>query len=293
MVSSELNIPHDLITVDITTCENYDPDYAKYINPNMVVPSLVDMDGSTVVTDSKVIIETLVEKYTGTFNKTDLRPSTGVQETISKEWLKRMDVLDIETISMGSGKYVPPIVSDLRYAKALRITKYYAEKFSQFDPSLSKLYRIRYEKALKSSKKSHSQQEYNIALQRLNSDLNDMETLLSDGRTWFCGSNLTLVDVAWAPVFRRLDDIGYTDKLVTSALPNVQRYASNLKQRPSYISAIDGFPPPLNSPMKKAQTIGNLAYDRLFGGKEAYIMTGTVLVGGITVAVSILRKKNF
>ena len=291
MVAAELGLPHETVVVDIATCENYYPDYSKNINPGMVVPAFVDFDGETVVVDSKVIMETLVAKYTGAFNDTDLRPHTPEEMDTAKEWLDRMDTLDIVTISMGSGKYIPPFVVDLRYAKALRLTKMYADQFAVEDPPLAELYWKQHERIAKASAKSGSREEMKVALDRLKSDVKDMDALLFDGRLWLCGDRLTLVDVAWAPVFRRLEDIGYSDEVLSSLL-NVQRYASELKKRPSYVSAIDGFPPQMRSPIKKVQVVCNLVYDKVFGGKETNIMIIAAGIGVAIAATTVFRKKK-
>eukprot|EP00536_Pseudo-nitzschia_multiseries_P012057 jgi/Psemu1/308741/fgenesh1_kg.441_\ len=189
-----------------------------------------------------------------------------------------MNAIDIETISMGSGKYLPPLVSHLRYAKAIRLTKFYAAKFAMSDPPLAELYQKRHDRAAKACAKSNSKEARKVALDRLKVDTKDMDVLLSDGRRWLCGDRFLLVDVAWAPVFRRLEDIGYAD----------ERYVRALKKRPSYISAINGFPPLLCSPMKKLQVVFNLTYDRLFGGKENMI----IAVAGLGIAAMMYQKRK-
>jgi glutathione S-transferase len=67
LVVAELDIPHELIRVHITMCQNYAPDYV-WLNPGMAVPTFVDMD-STVGLDSKVIIEYVVKNYTEKYNR--------------------------------------------------------------------------------------------------------------------------------------------------------------------------------------------------------------------------------
>jgi glutathione S-transferase len=273
LVVAELDIPHELVTVHITMCQNYAPNYVR-LNPGMVVPTFVDIDG-TVVLDSKVIIEYVVKNYTGKYNSVDLRPQGSEAEKTAAYWLGQMDTLDVQTISFGSGNYLPPIVADLREKKTLRLLSAYIARFSEKEPKLAELYRIRQKKVLGAFNRITSKEDGKAALDRLLSDLKQMDSLLADGRAWLCGNQFTLADVGWAPVFRRLDDIKYTE-MVFEGLPNVQRYVHAVKARPAYKKAIDGFPPPTAQMRHKLRVIGNLAYDRFFGGKEAILLAGIV-----------------
>jgi len=276
LVLAELDIPHKLITVHITMCQNYAPDYVR-LNPGMVVPTLVEMDG-TVVLDSKVIIEYVVKNYTEKYNRADLRPKGIEAEKTAAYWLGQMDTLDVETISFRSGNYLPVFIADLRQKKALRLMSMYIARFSEKDPKLAELYRIRQKKVVAAFNRIASKEGVKAALGRLLSDLKKMDSHLADGRAWLCGDQFTLADVGWAPVFRRLDDIKYT-QMVLEGLPNVQRYVKAVKARPAYKKAINGFPPPTASMPHKLRVVGNLAYDRFFGGKEAILF-------GVIVAVA-------
>lgn len=271
LVVAELDIPHQLITVHITMGQNYAPSYVR-LNPGMVVPTFVDNDG-TVVLNSKEIIKYVVNKYTGKYNEVDLRPKGAQAEKTADYWLGQMDTLDVQTISFGSGNYLAPIVADLMQKKVLRLTSLYGAKFAKKEPKLAELYRNRQKKALGAFKRIASKEDVTAALDRLLSDLKAMDSLLTDGRAWLCGDQFTFADVGWAPVFRRLDDIEYTEK-VLEGLPNVQRYVKAVKARPAYTKAIDGFPPPTAKILHRLRVISNLAYDRFFGGKEAIVMAG-------------------
>jgi len=286
MVAAELGLPHDLVTVDITRCENYDPSYAKNINPGMVVPTYVDLDGHTVLQNSKVIVETIVEQYTGNFNDTDLRPPLD-QEATSEEWLKRMDRLDTETVAMGSGKCIPRFLSVLRYKKAIRLTKKYSEQHAAVDPSLAILYRTRHNLLRKKLRKIKSRNEYKYALDCFRANLKDMDDLLSDGRVWLCGDRFSLADAIWAPFFCLLDEIGFTEDFL-SQLHFVQRYASNLKKRDSYETAILDFPSPIDSTSKKAQVACSYMCDRLVGGKAKLTKVAATSIGAIALLLSLI-----
>jgi hypothetical protein len=213
-----------------------------------------------------VIIEYVVKNYTGKYNSIDLRPKGIEAEKTAAYWLGQMDTLDVETISFGSGNYLPVLIAEGRQKKALRLMSMYIARFSEKEPKLAGLYRDRKKKVLGNFNRIASKEDVKAALDRLLSDLKKMDSLLADGRAWLCGDQFTLADVGWAAVFRRLDDIKYTET-VLEGLPNVQRYVKAMKARPAYKKAIDGFPPPTDSMPHKLRVVGNLAYDRFFGGK--------------------------
>jgi hypothetical protein len=70
-------------------------------------------------------------------------------------------------------------------------------------------------------------------------NLDALEELLDDDRTWICGDTFTLADVSWMAIFERIDEVDWTDLFFGEGKrPATLAYWTRLKERPSYATAL-------------------------------------------------------
>jgi glutathione S-transferase len=69
--------------------------------------------------------------------------------------------------------------------------------------------------------------------------MGQMEQRLSDGRTWLCGDQFTLADIALAPRIEMFNVIGVTD--FYERFPLIAAFMARVKIRPSWVKS--GFRP--------------------------------------------------
>jgi hypothetical protein len=107
-----------------------------------------------------------VKDYTGKYNSTDVCLKGAKAAKTVAYWLGQMDTLDVETISFGSGNYLPIFVADLHQKKALRLMYVCIVRFSEKEPKLVKLYWSHQKKVLGTFT---SKEDAKAALDRLKS----------------------------------------------------------------------------------------------------------------------------
>lgn len=172
--------------LDLFSGDQLKPEYLA-INPNGVVPSLVD-DGEPVI-DSSVIIEYLDEEYP----EIRLSPESPLERAHMRAWMRFSEEVPAPAVRVPSYNRV-----FLRHFQAMT-----DEEFRAFGESKP----LRKDFFLKMGKTGYSEAEVKAAEGRLSMSVNRMQEALADGRDWLLG-DYSLADICFVPVFVRLDDIG-------------------------------------------------------------------------------------
>lgn len=80
------------------------------------------------------------------------------------------------------------------------------------------------------------EQAYLEIKRRINVEkMTQMEDRLADGRTWLCGDQFTLADIALAPRVDMFPVIGMTD--IYQRFPRIGRFMDRVKARPSWAAS--------------------------------------------------------
>lgn len=186
MCLAEKDLEFEERKLDLFSGDQLKPEYLA-INPNGVVPSLVD-DGEAVI-DSSVIIEYLDEKYP----ETRLTPESPLERAHMRAWMRFSEEVPAPAVRVPSYNRV-----FLRHFQAMT-----DEEFRAFGESKP----LRKDFFLKMGKTGYSDDEVKAAEGRLSMTVARMQEALSDGRPWLLG-NYSLADICFVPVFVRLEDIG-------------------------------------------------------------------------------------
>lgn len=186
------------------------------INPNGVVPSLVHCD--EVILDSSCILEYLEEA----FPEVSLAPSTAIGRAKMRSWLRFMEEVPTKAIRIPSFEQI--------FLPTLRVIK----SKKSFDRSHMKktIRRGFYEKMNRgdgfgSKEITNSVYELRTTVSRINDAL--------ESSPWIMGDKLTLVDISFAPLIDRAEDMGMT--YLWHDLPKISDWLLRLQERPSFIEA--------------------------------------------------------
>lgn len=77
------------------------------------------------------------------------------------------------------------------------------------------------------------------ARNEMSQNLDAVEVLLGDDRTWICGGTFTLADVSWMAILERIDEVDWTHVFFgEDKRPATFAYWTRLKERPSYAAAL-------------------------------------------------------
>lgn len=195
--------------------EQLDPDYLR-INPNGVVPTLVD--GDDIITDSSVIVEYLEEAYP----TPALSPSDTVARANMRVWLRFMEEVPTKAVRIPSFQRV--------FLPTLRLIK----RRSGFakDTDQRTLRKGFYGKMNKGQ--GFSDPEIEESNHHLRMTVERIEKALADG-PWVLGNQLTLVDLTLAPLMDRMLDLGCLEFFEDA--PKTLDWMARLQARPSYDQA--------------------------------------------------------
>lgn len=193
-------------------------DWYLAINPNAVVPSLVDHGRP--VTDSSVICEYLDE----VFPDPPLSPPTALGRAEMRSWMRYFEEVPTTAIRIPSFNQFKGLHREtmgeetfLAYTEKLPLRKHFYRQMGAngFDA-----------------------QKTEESLERLKNCLKRVSDRLDDGRTFLLGDAYTIADIVLVPSVVRLEDLKLT--ALWDDLPNIARWYAAVQARPSFAIAFAG-----------------------------------------------------
>lgn len=213
---AEKGLPFEDVRLDIGKAKQHlQPDYLK-INPNGVVPTLVDDGG--IVTDSSVICEYLEERYP----EVRLSPDDLVARGHMRAWMRFIEEVPTAAVRVPSFNmgFLP------RYEGMDQSTFENVE--SDIRPIRKHFYRRMGPKGFKEADVIASQEQIAHTCRR-------MEAALEHG-PWLMGEQYTLADIIVAPLIDRMADLGM-DHIWTETMPRVTDWYRRMQERPAFQAA--------------------------------------------------------
>jgi len=210
---AEKKLPFENILLDIGKAKQHlQPDYLK-INPNGVVPTLVD-DGQ-VVTDSSVICEYLEERYP----EVRLSPEDLVERARMRAWMRFMEEVPTAAVRVPSFNmgFLP------RYEGMSRETFEGVE--SDVRPIRKQFYR-------RMGPNGFKKEDVQASLEQMGNTCKRMDAALANG-PWLMGEQFTLADIIVAPLIDRMADLGMED-IWADKYPRVTDWYARIQARPSF-----------------------------------------------------------
>jgi glutathione S-transferase len=210
---AEKNLPFKDVKLDIGKAkEHLRPDYLK-INPNGVVPTLVD-DGDVIV-DSSVICEYLEEKYP----EVPLAPADVVGRARMRAWMRFLEEVPTAAVRVPSFNmgFLP------RYEGMDRATFEGVE--SDIRPIRKQFYR-------RMGPQGFKKEDVQASLEQIGNTCSRMSAALEKG-PWLLGDQYTLADIIVAPLIDRMADLGM-DYIWTEKFPRVADWYERMKARPAF-----------------------------------------------------------
>lgn len=211
--------------VDILAGEQFAPAYLK-LNPKGVVPLLID--GDLVLPESTVICEYLEEKYTDY----PLMPADPKGRARVRLWTKAVD------------EELHPACSAITYVVSHRhtILRNGVGSFQDFvenGDSAGKAARLlKWQWIQEGIEAPGAKDKIRLYLDYLDK----MEAALSKTK-WLVGSRFTMADVAMAPYVNRLAALAMEPLWQNGRLPNVERWFTAVKGRPTFADAFEKWLP--------------------------------------------------
>lgn len=200
--------------VDLGKFEHLTPEYLK-INPNGVVPALVH-DG-VVLIESSAIVEYLDEVFAGPA----LTPDDPVDRAKMRAWMRYIE--EVPTVAVR----VPSFANLLA---PMRYSGYSDDKFAGHADRLP----LRKRFYQRMTKKGFGRDDLNYAKEQIRQTSERIDRAITgNGGPWIMGQQFTLADVLVAPLFDRMDDMGYAD-LWEDDLPAMTGWFAAIKERPSF-----------------------------------------------------------
>ena len=192
--------------------DHFKGDYLK-INPKAVVPTLVH--NGQPIRESSIICDYIDDLAADPA----LKPSDPLQRAYMREWIKDSD----ETGFPG----VAALNFVTRFRSVIDVNK--LEKRWKKQPDLEKT--LRQQSVIREGMDSEWVLRGIVGWDRI---FKKMDDILSDGRPWIMGDNLTLVETCYAPLIKVLDMIKWLD-IWFDGRPWVANWWENLGQRPSVL----------------------------------------------------------
>lgn len=201
--------------VSLATNEHLAPEYLA-LNPNGVVPTLVH--GNAVIRDSSVICEYLEE----VFPERPLMPSDPVARAAIRGWIRYLDEVPTAAVRVPS----------FNMAFLPRYDGLDDAAFQKEQADIRPLRKHFYEKM---GRRGFDDAEVNNAMEQLQSAIARMEAALGS-QPWLSGESFGLADLIAAPLFDRLDDLGFA-QMWEDGSPNFSDWFQRLRSRPSFSKA--------------------------------------------------------
>lgn len=173
--------------VDLSRRENLREEFLA-INPNGVVPAFVH--NGRPIYESTVMCEYLEEAFP---HSPRLVPNDAVERALMRAWLRYIDEVPSMAVRVPSFQnvFLPAFQS---------MSEGDFERFADANP-------LRKDFFIRMGRSGFSEQEYGIAMERLDRSLERMERALERG-PWLLGEQFTIADVCLIPVVTRMDDLG-------------------------------------------------------------------------------------
>lgn len=210
---AEKDLPFEDIKLDLGKAKDHlKPDYLK-INPNGVVPTLVD-DGQ-IVLNSSVICEYLDEKYP------DIRltPDDLVERARMRAWMRFLEEVPTAAVRVPSFNmgFLP------RYEGMDRKTFEGVE--SDIRPIRKQFYR-------RMGPNGFKKEDVQASLEQISNTCSRMSAALERG-PWLLGEQYTLADIIVAPLIDRIADLGMA-KIWEEKFPRVSEWYARMQERPAF-----------------------------------------------------------
>ena len=229
LVLFEKAIPFESRNIDLRAGDQFDPAYLK-LNPNAVVPTLVDGDGrdddgrdddGAIVTESSVIMHYLEDRFG---DSASLLPDDPLDRAAMRLWMKRVDDAihpAIGTLTHAT-VYRPGFLKLDEDARAARLAKIP-------DASRRERFTAVYRDGLDAPIVIN-------AVKTLDRLVADMQSALEDN-DFLAGPAYSLADTAVTPYANRLFDLGLLGLWAVSA-PRVFDWFGAIRQRANFVPAI-------------------------------------------------------
>ena len=215
------------IHLNLRAFDHLQPDFLS-INPAGLVPVL--MDGSTKVTESRIINEYLEDAYP----QVQLVPTQPAARARMRLWTRYTDLVPSEAVKLPSFvKNIVPALQKMPRAEALAMIERIPDAHI----------RQRWHKAATTG---ISAADLAPSIAQLKDMVARMDQALAEG-PWLVGEQLTLADLDIAPFVQRLVRVDLFGEV--EARPRVFDWYSRLSSRPAYQAAMpppgsEGSPPP-------------------------------------------------
>jgi glutathione S-transferase len=213
LVLAEKRLAFEDIKLDLGRAKDHlKPDYLK-INPNGVVPTLVD-DGSIII-DSSVICEYLDEKYPDV----RLTPDDLVQRARMRAWMRFLEEVPTAAVRVPSFNmgFLPRFEGLDRQA--------FETEQSDIRPLRKHFYR-------RMGTDGFRKEEVEASLEQIEKTCVRMNQALAEG-PWLLGQQLSLADMVVAPLIDRMADLGYAG-IWTEKYPHVTQWYARIQSRPAF-----------------------------------------------------------
>jgi len=210
---AEKNLQFEDIKLDLGKAkEHLRPEYLK-INPNGVVPTLVD-DGKIVI-DSSVICEYLEEKYP----QVRLSPDDLVERARMRAWMRFLEEVPTAAVRVPSFNmgFLP------RYEGMDRSTFENVE--SDIRPIRKQFYR-------RMGPNGFKRDDVQASLDQIANTCQRMSAALEKG-PWLLGTQYSLADIIVAPLIDRMADLGM-DHIWSEKFPRVTDWYARMQARPAF-----------------------------------------------------------
>ena len=218
--------------IDIFRFENYEPWYTA-LNPKAVVPTL-DHDGRILI-ESNVILEYLEDH----FPQVKLRPDDLHARALMRLWVYNSEELAHWNVNTCS--------HNLRHAKRMDQRYSRDEQMAAAKRCPNPMIALRLERRLEVGVSADEEEE---AYAKLDYMLSQMEGRLADG-PWLAGQELTLADIAMAPMVNRIEVLARPEMIAAARRPRIADWWQRIRMRPSYVEAFSFQNPDTSDPVKR------------------------------------------
>jgi glutathione S-transferase len=210
---AEKSLPFEDIKLDLGKGKDHlKPEYLK-INPNGVVPTLVD-DGNIII-DSSVICEYLDEKYPSA----RLMPVDVVERARLRAWMRFLEEVPTAAVRVPSFNmgFLP------RYEGLSR---------KQFEAQQSDIRPIRKQFYRRMGPGGFKKEDVEASLDQLDNTCRRMNDVLADGQ-WLLGGQYSLADIIVAPLIDRMADLGLAE-IWNGKYQRVTEWYQRMQARPAF-----------------------------------------------------------
>ncbi len=211
MVLAEKDLKYNEHVIEFGALEHLS-DWYLAINPNGVVPSLVD--NSQTIIDSSVFAEYLDEVYP----TPTLSPSDPVRRAEMRAWMRYFE--EVPTVAIRF-----PSFNKLFQAQISQIDEQVFDSMTSQMPLRKHFYK-------EMGQSGFSQVKIDESMERLRNCIQRVTSTLEDGRPWILGDQFSIADIVLIPTIVRMVDLELGD--VWSDLPVFAGWLHRFMERPSF-----------------------------------------------------------